>query len=260
MRKAFDFFEVIAEELSVQPSRVLTRKDLQLNPDQAPLLDELKDEMDSQTTQDAIRLVVEFLATHFKSKGSQLPFDYDDVTGRFTATDLEFLNFVRDISGIRSLGKKSRDFELSVLQRLQQRATGTLHRVGFPRDHKKRREAFNEHLKGLGFNGQVLLGQEKDGGLDILWELPIGAVPHRPIVSVQCKNGEFDIGQADQSVGAGSRSLGLHRGLQTSVHVPCVLFNDYIFPTIVVSKPLNFVPLGLSDLSRPTTPVSVEAI
>ncbi len=260
MRKAFEFFEVIAEELSVQPSRVLTRKDLQLNPEQAPLLDELKDEMGSQTTEDAIQMAVDFLDLHFKSKGSQLPFAYDEPTGRFTATDVEFLNFVRDTSSIRSLGKKSRDFEISVMQRLQHRATGTLHRVGFPRDHMKLRDAFNEHLKELGFNGQVLLGQEKDGGFDILWELPIGAVPHRPIVSVQCKNGEFDIGQADQSVGAGSRSLAQHRGLQASVHIPCVLFNDYIYPKIIVNKPLNFVPLGLSDLSRLETPVSVEAI
>jgi hypothetical protein len=260
MRSAFEFFEVIAEELSVEESRVLTRKDLQLNPEQAPLLDELKDEMESQTTEDAIRSAVEHLAVHFQSKGSELPFAYDEPTGRFEATDLEFLRFVRDTSGIRSLGKRSRDFEMSVLQRLGRRVTGALHRVGFPRDHKKRRGAFNEHLKQLGFNGQVLLGHEKDGGLDILWELPLGAVPHRPIVSVQCKNGEFDIGQADQSVGAGSRSLAQHRGLQPSVHIPCVLFNDYIYPTIVVNKPLNFVPLGLSDLSHPQTPVSVDAI
>jgi len=105
-----------------------------------------------------------------------------------------------------------------------------------------------------------LLGQEKDGGLDILWELPIGSIPHRPLISVQCKNGEFDLGQADQSVGAGSRSLALLRGLQGNVHVPCVLFNDYIFPSIVVSKPMNFVPLGLSDLARLETLVTVETI
>ncbi|MGB8542425.1 MAG: hypothetical protein WCD49_12385 [Candidatus Acidiferrales bacterium] len=260
MRKAFEFFEVIAEELSVEESRVLTRKDLQLNAEQAPLLDELKDEMGSQTTEEAIQSAVQFLAAHFQSKGSQLPFTYDEPTGRFTATDTEFLKFVRDISGIRSLGKRSRDFEVSVLQRLRQRATGRLHRVGFPRDNKKRSEAFNEHLKDFGFNGQVLLGKEKDGGLDILWELPIGSVPHRPMVSVQCKNGEFDIAQADQSVGAGSRSLAQHRGLQANIHIPCVLFNDYIFPKIVVNKPLNFVPLGLSDLSNLEMPVSIEAI
>ncbi len=88
-----------------------------------------------------------------------------------------------------------------------------------------------------------MLGQEKDGGLDILWELPIGSIPHRPLISVQCKNGEFDLGQADQSVGAGSR-----------------FFNDYIFPSIVVSKPMNFVPLGLSDLARLETLVTVETI
>ena len=45
MQKVFEFFEIVAEELSAQYSRVLTRKDLQLNQESAPLLDELKDEM-----------------------------------------------------------------------------------------------------------------------------------------------------------------------------------------------------------------------
>jgi len=49
---------------------------------------------------------------------------------------------------------------------------------------------FNEHLRTLGFDRPVALGWDKDGGLDILWLLPIGSIPHRPIVSVQCKNGE----------------------------------------------------------------------
>jgi hypothetical protein len=216
--------------------------------------------MGSPTTEEAIQLVVEFLDQHFRSKGSRLPFTYDDATGRFTATDTTFLEFVKEISSMRSLGKKSREFELNVLERLQHRVTGALHRVGLPRDQMKLRDAFNQNLKGLGFNGEVLLGREKDGGLDILWELPLGTIPHRPIVSVQCKNAEFDIGEADKSVGAGGRSLGQHRGLQASVHVPCVLFNDYIYPTIFSAKPLNFVPLGLSDLSRPETPVSTQAI
>lgn len=260
MRKVFEFFEAVAEELSVQQSRVLTRKDLQLNQEQAPLLDELKDETEASTTEDAIKMAVEFLDEHFKSKGSRLPFSYDHVTGRFEALDLPFLEFVRDTSGIRSLGKKSKDFELGVLQRLGERATGSLHRVGHPREHRTLRTQFNEYLRRLGFDGNVLLGQEKDGGFDILWALPLGSIPHRPIVSVQCKNSEFDIGQADESVGSGSRSLAKHLGLQVGVHIPCVLFNDYIHPKMIVQKPLNFVPLGLSDLSALDQRVSIEAI
>jgi hypothetical protein len=260
MQKIFEFFEVIAEELSVQPSRVLTRKDLQLNEEHAPLLDELKDEMDVESTEEAIRAAVDRLRNHFQSKGSQLPFDYDDATARFVATDPAFLEFVRDISNIRTLSKKSKEFELGVLQRLGKRATGALHRVGFPRDHRRRRSEFNAYLKQVGFNGEVLFGKEKDGGFDILWELPLGAVPHRPIVSVQCKNGEFNIAQAHQSVGAGAVSLGQHRGLQPHVHIPCVLFNDYIHSEMLTPKALNFVPLGLSDLSSPETPISSEAI
>jgi hypothetical protein len=260
MQKVFEFFEIVADELSVQESRVLTRKDLQLNQENAPLLDELKDELDVETTEEAIREGVDYLAQHFRSKGSSLPFAYDEPTARFEATDVPFLQFIKDTKNIRSLREQAKNFELSVLQRLGERTTGALHRVGFPRDRKKSRDEFNTYLKKLGFNGNVLLGQEKDGGFDILWELPIGAVPHRPIVSVQCKNGEFDIEVAHQSVGNAGISLGQHRGLQAHVHIPCVLFNDYIYSDVLTPKQLNFVPLGLSDLSRPVGPVSLEAI
>jgi hypothetical protein len=65
---------------------------------------------------------------------------------------------------------------------------------------------------------------------------------------------------ADQSVGAGSRSFSQHSGLQPSVHVPCVLFNDYIYPEILTTKQLNFVPLGLTDLAPVTETISVELI
>jgi len=260
MQKIFEFFEIVAEELSVQESRVLTRRDLQLNQEHAPIIDELKDEMEVETTEQAILAGINFLAQHFQSKGSLLPFAYDEQTARFVTTDHIFLQFVRDTRNIRSLREKAKSFELSVLQRLGQRTTGGLHRVGFPRDHDKSRAAFNNYLKKLGFNGKVLLGKEKDGGFDILWELPIGAVPHRPIVSVQCKNGEFDMGQAHRSVGDAGISLGQHRGLQPHIHIPCVLFNDYIYSDMLTPKQLNFVPLGLSDLSRPSEPVPAAAI
>ena len=38
----FEFFEVIADELSAENSRVLTRTDLQIRDEDSPLLDELK--------------------------------------------------------------------------------------------------------------------------------------------------------------------------------------------------------------------------
>src|SRR5690348_33632 len=108
MRKAFEFLEVVAEELSVEESRVLTRRDLQLSEEQAPLLDELKEETERATTEEAISAAVAFLGAHFASKGSLPPFEYDELTGRFTATDVEFLTFVKDTRSIRSLGKKSK--------------------------------------------------------------------------------------------------------------------------------------------------------
>jgi hypothetical protein len=256
----FEFFETIAEELSSEESRVLTRADLQAKDEESPLLDDLKREMKVASTEEAIQRAVEVLRQHFEGKGSRLPFDYDPETGRFTATDRDYLEFVKNMSSIRSINTKSRDFECSVATRLGQRATGSIHRVGHPRDQKRKSADFNAHLKTLGFSRPVLLGKDKDGGFDILWLLPVGTIPHRPVVSVQCKNGKFNMESADQSVGAGSRSFSQHSGLLPSVHVPCVLFNDYIYPEILTSKQLNFVPLGLTDLAPVTERISVELI
>jgi hypothetical protein len=256
----FRFFEVIAEELCSDPSRVITSSDLQVNDDQAPLLEELIDDTETSTAEEAIQAAVASLTIHFQSKGSKLPFTYVPTVGLFEAVDLPYLKFIKQMSGIRSIGTRSRDFELGVLEKLQTRVTGTLHRVGHPRDVRRKKTEFNAYLKELGFKGTVLLDKEKDGGFDILWLLPIGSKPHRPIVSVQCKNGEFDIEAADVSLGAGSRSLAEHGGLQASVHVPCVLFNDYLYPEVVPGKPMNFVPLGLTDLSPMTELMFAEAI
>ena len=143
---------------------------------------------------------------------------------------------------------------------LAQRVTGDVHRVGWPRNERARTKEFNEYLRPLGFNGKVLTGREKDGGLDVLWVLPVGTVPHRPLLSVQCKNGLFNLDDADKSVGAAERSLGEHRGLLERIHVPCVLFNDYIHPEMLTTKRLNFVPLGLTDLSQLVRTVSTNAL
>ena len=255
----FEFFELIADELSTEPSRVLTRTDLQIRDEDSPLLDELKREMRANSSEEAIERAIVVLKTHFEEKGARLPFDYDPATGRFTATDLDFLSFIKDMNSIRSVPKRSNHFERSVAERLGQRVTGTVHRVGFPRDSKKKSKDFNLHLRTLGFAKQVLLGKEKDGGLDILWLLPwdYSAPPDRVSPG---KNGMFDMETADASIGAGSRSLSQHAGLQPNVHVPCVLFNDYIEPKGMTTKQLNFVPLGLTDLAQPMQRIAVEFI
>ncbi|TSA16615.1 hypothetical protein D4R75_13285 [bacterium] len=256
----FEFFEVVAEELSAAQLKVITHGDLQTNEADSPLLAALMKELKTLSMEDTVRGAVKKLESHFKAKGAKLPFEYLPDMGRFTAVDSEFLSFVNEMRGIRTIGKRSRDFECRVAHRIGIRTTGSIHRVGHPRDRKKKKVEFNKYLNTLGFSRPVLLGMEKDGGFDILWLLPLGTVPHRPIVSVQCKNGEFNMDAADTSVGAASRSFSQHGGLQPGVHVPCVLFNDYIRSEILTRKQLNFVPLGLSDLAAIAPPISVKLI
>ena len=256
----FELFEIIAEELSIHGSTVITADSIKAKDQDSSLLDDLKREVHASSAEEAIRSAVEELRKHFKAKGSELPFEYAPATGVFTAKDALFLAFVKDMSIIRGVGKRSRDFECRVADRLQLRATGAIHRVGHPRDIKRKKAEFNAHLQTLGFGRPVLLGKEKDGGFDILWQLPLGTPSHRPLISVQCKNGKLDMSSAQTSVGVGSTSLSQHDGLQPSVHVPCVLFNDYLDPQRLTKKQLNFVPLGLSDLASLEQRVSVELI
>jgi hypothetical protein len=256
----FEFFEIIAEELSDASSTVITQDDLRPKNKESVLLEQLTKQMRAGNADDAIERAVKALQQHFTSKGSKLPFGYDARTGQFTATDPEFLEFVKEMSSIRSISKRSRDFECTVAEWLGKRATGAIHRVGHPRDAKKKSKEFNKHLRTLGFKNPILLGREKDGGLDIIWLLPLGTLPHRPLVLVQCKNGEFKMEAADISLGAAIRSLSQHGCLQASVHVPCVLFNDYLYPDILTAKQMNYIPLGLSDLAAMETKISVQLI
>ncbi len=127
--------------------------------------------MEAANAEDAIGCAVKALRKHFKLKDSSLPFGYEAKTGIFTAIDADFLS-IKEMSSIRSINTRSRDFECTVATWLGKRVTGAVHRVGYPRDKKKTKE-FNKHLRALGFRGPVLLGREKDGGFDILWMLPL---------------------------------------------------------------------------------------
>lgn len=256
----FEFFELVAEELAADNSKVITPDSIRTKGKDSTLLDELQADLKATSPEQAFELAVKALKEHFADKGATLPFAYNSSTGEFTATDSNFLTFISDMSGIRSCGKRSREFECSVAKRLETRAKGTIHRVGHPRDRKKKRDDFNNYLKKLGFSRPVCLGKDKDGGLDILWQLPLGTNPHRPLVSLQCKNGKFNMDEARKSVVSGQESLSQHGGLQPTVHVMCVFFNDYLYPQRLSAKQLTFVPLGLSDLASMQQLVSTELI
>lgn len=249
----FQFFEMVAEELTLEESRVLTAQDFDPAGNDSSVLDELRTILKVMTNDDAIRSAVSLLEEHFKARGSRLPFAFDSSSSRFTAIDKEYLKLVTEMRNIRGQGKSSKTFELGVMERIKLRVTGALHRVGFPRDQHRKSKQINGYLAGIGFNGKVLLGKEKDGGLDILWELPLGAKPHRPIVSLQCKNSVYKESDGDVSCGPGKRSLNQHIGLMGEVHVLCVFFNDYITSDLLPKKSMQWVPLGLSDLGTPSS-------
>ena len=255
----FTLFEVVAAELCITASRVLTERDLERADENNPFLGELKRQY-SRDGDGAIRAAVQAISAHFTARESIMPFTYDHDTARFTASDPEYLAFISKMVELRSKGPSARDFEIAVLGRLALRVTGSLHRVGFPRDKRKKTASCNEYLASIGFRNGVLKGRQKDGGLDILWIIPLGAFPYRPTAIVQCKNGELDWKDADTSCATCTRTISRHAGLLSGGHLQCVLFNDYVSPEQLPDEMMQYIPLGLSDLARPLTLIPTQVL
>ncbi len=243
----FELFELICDELRTRSERIITESVLS-----ADQLEELKDAYTASDDQAALEKALKDLGDHFKSKGARIPFGYDLATGRFWRHDADFIKFVSNARSIRGSGlPAAKKFEIQTCDRLSRRLTGLLHQVGAPRKKNKTRTQFVTHLKKLGFGADVLEPKDKDGGLDIIWLPPLGSIPLRPVVSLQCKNSSFDHEEAFASVGQAQRSIMRHTHMRASgTYMLGVVFNDYIDQTFEGrAKGWGFVPLGLSDLA-----------
>jgi hypothetical protein len=258
----FEFFEQIAEELDGKKQTFFGLDKLE-EPSGNPtaLMLNLKSDLGVTTDAEIIPAAIEKIHAHFLEKAGIVPFLYDHADGRIYDTNDDFLKFIRNCRELRSLGARAQEFELAVLERLSSRLQGTVHRVGFPREVLKKRDEFNSHLRvNFGFKNPVALGNEKDGGFDLLWQLPLGTPPFVPVVSIQCKNGSYSTPQANHSVAASSTSLNQHSHLHKEAHVNCVVFNDYIEPVSLYPKGSPYVPIGLSDLFKVPPAVGVPSV
>lgn len=251
----FELFEAICEELEGRSPVVITADSFGKQVRAGEIIDSLCKRFRLQNGDDAIQAAIEWLEEHFALRGASLPFMYDKAIGRFSVINLDYVRFINWAVSIRGRGKESAAFECEVAKRLKPGLTGLLHRTGWPRKRKSKREAFVAHLQSLGFAKNVVIGKEKDAGFDIVWMPPLGGIPYRIIVSIQCKNAEFDVPTGDLSRASVIRSLERHQSIMASVNVPCVLFNDYFddyTPRKLDRKKFEWLPLGLSDLALKT--------
>ncbi len=229
----------------------------------APVIESIKRSYKETVTSSAIAKAIEYLRRHFDKRGSALPFDYDLQTGVVTSLDSGYIDFVSDAQDQRTISKESKKFEVATSKHLASRLTGMLRRVGSPRTRHKRRAEFAVYLETkFGFEKRVLVGNDKDGGFDVLWFPPLGAFPFRAMVSIQCKNSLYDRDDAFKSVGRAKQSFLRHSYAKAEeCHLHCVIFNDYIDEKVMDhAREACFVPLGLSDLAPLTTQMSFEQI
>lgn len=254
----FDLFEEICAELSGLQECVLIDDDFSPS-----TLQGVKRWAKETTTTSSIAKAISYLDRHFQARGSALPFNYDLTTGRVTAVNREFIDFVSDAQNLRSAGEDSGDFEIDTSRHFAGKLTGILRKVGSPRTNHKTRKQFAAYLiNELGFEEGVLVGRDKDGGFDILWFPPLGAFPFRAIVSIQCKNSLYNKKAGFESVMRAKQTLSRHSHSRAEgCHLHCVIYNDYIDEKIRDNaRHAGFVPLGLSDLAPLTTPMSLEQL
>jgi len=255
---AFEFFEEICSELKGKSESVLIDDDFSPS-----TLASIKTCFHDPATTSAVAKALDYLSKHFESRGSVLPFNYDLETGRVTALHREYIDFVSDAQDRRSQPEQAKRFEVATSAHLSTRLTGILRRVGSPRVKHKARKEFAAYLeKEFSFEKRVLVGNDKDGGLDILWFPPLGAFPFRAIVSVQCKNSPYDREAGFESVGRAKQTLGRHSFASAQeCHLHCVIYNDYVDEKVMNNaRDAGFVPLGLSDLAPLTTPISHDRL
>jgi len=253
---AFELFEEICIELSDRDETVLADDSFA-----AATLQNLKRWSKETTTYAAVKKALDYLGKHFQDRGSVLPFSYDLATGRVAVINREYIDFVAAAREQRSIPKESRDFEVATSRHLASRLTGIVRRVGSPRKKHKSRKKFTAYLvKEFHFKKTVLVGQDKDGGLDILWFPPLGSFPFRAVVSIQCKNSLYNRDQGFQSVGRAKQTLRRQsHATAEENHLHCVLYNDYIDEKVMAhARDCEFIPLGLSDLAPLTISVSVD--
>ncbi len=255
---AFDLFEEICVELRDREESVL------IDDDFSPVtLQSVKRWTRETATTSAVAKALDYLRKHFEDRGSVLPFRYDLTTGRVTSLNREYIEFVSDAQDQRSIPRESRDFEVATSEHIARRLSGLLRRVGSPRTKHRTRKEFTAYLvKEFGFEKRVLVGNDQDGGLDILWFPPLGAFPFRAMVSIQCKNSPYNRDAGFKSVGRAKQSLSRHSHARAEEgHLHCVIYNDYIDERVMAhARDAGFVPLGLSDLAPLTTPMSLEQL
>lgn len=255
---AFDLFEEICVELAGREESVLIYDDFS-----SATLESVARWFRESATSTAIARALDYLREHFAARGSVLPFSYDLANGRVATVNREYIDFVSDARNQRSIAKESRDFEVATAKHIAKRLTGMVRRVGDPRKKHKECKQFAAYLvKEFGFEKGVLVGRDRDGGLDILWFPPLGAFPFRAMVSIQCKNSFYDRDAGLTSVGRAKQTLGRHSYARAEeCHLHFVLYNDYIDENVMGhARHACFVPLGLSDLAPLTTPMSLEQL
>jgi len=250
----FELFEAICEELEERDTFVLTT-DYFAADEADDMFAELRRQFNQTSNDTAIDTAIASLSQHFAARNSRLPFGFDPTTRRFWSEDRDYVSFITKVQQFRSTpGATAKQFETEVTKRLLWRLQGVVECVGWPRAQFRKFKEYRKYLKRLGFGPGVVYEHDRDGGFDIIWMPPLGAVPHRPIISIQCKNTDYLAKLADESLGPARRSLDNgHLGLKgAKVHLCCVMFNDYIEAGRLGKKALDFIPLGLSDLALPS--------
>src|SRR5437016_13090400 len=96
---AFELFEVVCQELATRAVMILPEDDIP-----AEIVEDLKEHYEETADREAFQRAILEIGEHFNTKGSKVPFQFDDATGQFSNVDSEYVNFISFASNERCVG------------------------------------------------------------------------------------------------------------------------------------------------------------
>ena len=243
MRAVFSAFEMMVEEALARGGEWLFEHE------EIEQISEVQRELKAGSAQDAIKALKNFLEEYFKDRHSPPIIEISVNPNRIRIVSNDSAKFIKAAMRVRNNQRNAKEFENIISDELSKKLTGEVINIGYPRKDKKVR-IFKDKLKELGIDVSILRKKVKDGGLDILWVLPLGKRSEIPFVNFQCKNKDIPGKDVDASVIEARRTFARHTYFKNPELMPIfVVMNTYLCEEIVAgSSGQGYVYLGLTEI------------
>src|SRR6476661_2537967 len=215
--------------------------------DEIDRIGEVQKQFRASSYPDAVKELKKFIDIYFAERGVPPIIKIDLSPPCVTLLSGEAAEFILAAKRIRGNANAGKQFEDIVARQLANKLTGTLYSIGYPRKVRVQKP-FKDLLESLGIDS-TKIRRIQDGGLDVIWQPPLGKKSELPFVNFQCKNTEKTGDDVKASFVDALRTCSRHRFCTKEQFPIFVVVNTYLTNSIVESSfGRGYAFLGLPEL------------